>query len=1378
VSAPNNEHALILKNARENNLKNLTVRFPLGLLVGVSGVSGSGKSTLVHKTLYTGWLRLAGRPAEVPGLNDGMEGLEHVEEMVLVDQQPVGRTPRANLLTYTKVLDPLRKILAETPEARACGYSPRHFSFNVAGGRCEHCKGEGFERVEMQFLADVTIPCPKCGGRRFKEEILEVRARGLSIGDMLDCTAGELLERFGDEPAVVKALEPVLAMGLDYLRLGQPLSSFSGGEAQRVKLIRHLAVPENRKSANRGGPACSPENRKSAPPKGKMFILDEPTTGLHPHDLRKLLDVLKRLADLGHTVLMVEHNLDALAACDWILDLGPEGGEGGGRLVAQGPPEAIAQQPESHTGRFLKQYMEKAGFPESPDPDNPDTASQAPPPLAPSAMDEHIVVRGAYEHNLRLEEIRLPRSEMIVVTGLSGSGKSTLAFDVLFAEGQRRYLECLSNYVRQYFKILEKPRVDQILGIPPTVAIEQRASRLGRRSTVGTITEIHHFLRLLFSKLGRQHCPRCGRPLEALDHDRILGLAQRELAETGSPRVLWAPLVRGRKGIYRELFLRLGKMGFRRARVDGKALPLDPLPVLDRYREHDIEVEAGRLDPSSESPFSLGHLDDLIRRALSLGGGTFSLEDPTGESPPRIYSRHLYCSSCRSGLAPLDPRLFSFNSRHGSCPRCAGLGIVHDLDIQRLMGPADLSLEDGLLKFLRATPLFRSLARTLALRWREHLGLSPDARFHDLDEKTRQAILQGVKGKVPGLLESLEASSRKKRSEDDGNDPDPLGNGRPQGPLKGFYEPRPCPRCNGERLNEQARHVFFKGWSLGGLGRLTVEELEDVWKSLEFDEFEAPVATPVSREVLERLFFLKQVGLDYLQLDRSGETLSGGEAQRIRLAAQLGSNLMGACYILDEPTIGLHPVDNRKLLESLRRLKEKGNTIVVVEHDLETMREADRIVELGPGAGKEGGRLVGEGPFSKLCATPGTLTHHWLSQDCQVPFLDAGRESDFSDHPWLEMDGVSARNLKNLEVRLPLRALVCVTGVSGSGKTTLVREVLYRALKERLGRKATAAPSDPGGLYRRLRGHEALSRVLEVDHNPIGRTPRSTPATYVGIWDRVRKLFAGLPEARQRGLSPSRFSFNVKGGRCEACQGQGRVRVEMNFLPDVYVPCEACGGRRFNEETLAARFKGATIADVLDMTVKEAGEAFRAFPSIATPLKVLEELGLGYLALGQPSPTLSGGEAQRIKLAGELGHHRPLPRPAKGHPDENGSHGVKGGALYLLDEPTTGLHRADTAKLLKVLRALVDRGDTVLVIEHNPDFIAAADYVLDLGPGSAEKGGRIVAQGTPHEIARREESATGRALRDFFPSESTPERIPGCPSPAERCDCPDRDPRR
>ncbi len=1191
-----------IRGAAENNLKAIDVDIPLGLMVCLTGVSGSGKSTLAEEVLYKAARRALGDPEGRPGQHRGIDGLDHLGEVVLVDQRAVGRTPRANPLTYTKALDPVRKLMAGTADARARGFGPGHFSFNVAGGRCETCRGEGFEKVEMQFLSDVFLPCPDCSGRRFRPEVLEVRLLGRSITDILEMTVDRALAFFEGERAVVEALKPLADVGLGYIRLGQPLNTLSGGEAQRLKLSRHLR----------------PERGSGRP---TLFIFDEPTTGLHFEDIRTLLGCFQRLVEGGHTLLVIEHNMDVVKTADWVIDLGPEGGDGGGEVVAAGPPEAVADTKGSHTGRFLKIYLNGNGRLKPAAPGTHGVAERR------AAFDSRpaanvIELKGAREHNLQNVSLTIPHNQLVVLTGVSGSGKSTLAFDILFAEGQRRYLESLAPYVRQYMKILERPDVDLVTGLPPTVAIEQRVSSAGRRSTVATLTEIYHFLRLLYSKLGVQHCPGCDRPLAAQSRESIVS---RVRARFGSrPALVLAPKVHGRKGFHKEVLARALKQGATRARIDGTLTELAAGMALSRYREHTIEIVTGSL-PNSD-------IEALITHSLEEGGGHISVLDRRGRE--EIFSLHGICPACGIGIEPLDPRLFSFNSRQGACPACSGLGAI---------------VAEG-------------------------------------DEETMEA----------------QASAA-----------------------------RACPSCGGSRLKPQALAVKIGEASIWDLVRHSAGDVHRMLGKLKFEAHQMPVAEPVTAEIMTRLALLNRLGLSYLSLGRSGNTLSGGEAQRVRLAAQLGSNLTGVCYILDEPTIGLHPRDNRVLVDALKSLRDRGNSILVVEHDEETIRAADTLIDLGPGAGRDGGRIVATGPLTEIQNTPASVTGALV--DGHARRLTS-RLRPTRSHAALSIRHANANNLKGIDVDFPLGRLIAVTGVSGSGKSTLLKETLFKGLRNRLlGR------TDPAGACREITGWKSVSRVLEVDHSPIGRTPRSVPASYIGFLDDIRRLFALTPAARARGFGPGRFSFNVAGGRCEACQGQGRPRVEMSFLPDVYVPCEVCAGRRFNPETLEVQFKGKTIADVLEMTFAEAALFFSAIPLVRKAVQFVCNVGLGYLTLGQPSPTLSGGEAQRVKLAEQLA------KPSNGH------------TVYILDEPTTGLHLADIRRLIDVLQTLVDAGHTVAVIEHNLEIVKEADYVIDLGPEGGDAGGRLVAVGSPKELLRStRRSHTARYLKNYLAGSDPP----------------------
>jgi excinuclease ABC subunit A len=1260
---PAGRHLRVL-GARQHNLRDLDVDIPLGALVCVTGVSGSGKSTLVEDVLYPALRKVRGQPTEAPGEHRALEGADLIDAVVMVDQSAIGRTTRSNPASYVGAFDAIRKLYAAEPLARERGYTVGTFSFNSGTGRCPTCGGNGFEHVEMQFLSDVYLRCPDCDGKRYRAEVLEVGLyrpgrRVLNIAEVLELTVAAALEYFADAPDVIAKLAPLAAVGLDYLRLGQPVPTLSGGEAQRLKLAGHLA--NSASSSERGN---------------TLFLFDEPTTGLHFDDVAKLLSAFRQLIEAGHSLLVIEHNLDVIRASDWVIDLGPEGGEAGGTLVFAGDVAALRRSAASHTGVALIEYeraLADAGRRGS----IAASAVREPAPVEIPAAPA-IRVHGAREHNLKDIDVALPRDRFTVVTGVSGSGKSTLAFDIVFAEGQRRYLESLNAYARQFVQPAARPDVDAIFGIPPTVAIEQRTSRGGRKSTVATLTEIYHFLRLLYVKLGVQYCPDCDVPIEPQSRDAIAAQIAKEYR--GRKVMLLAPLVVARKGYYTDLAKWAAARGHAALRVDGELIATEPWPRLDRYLEHTIELPVAELvvEPRAEtalrealaSGLELGkgvlHLVESGRRQAASGkrdaGRGTSARAGGGKrqagSGTRVFSTRRACPSCGTSFAELDPRLFSFNSKHGWCPDCFGTGV-------RLRG-------------------FDAAQTGEESAWNE---------------------------------DAVETTA--------------------------------CASCDGSRLNPVARNVRFDGHSIAALTAKPVSEAARWFGRLRLDGRASEIARDILAEVRSRLAFLADVGLGYLALERAAPTLSGGEAQRIRLAAQLGSNLQGVCYVLDEPTIGLHPRDNRILLDTLERLGAKGNTLLVVEHDEETIRRADHVIDLGPGAGTRGGRLVAQGTAAELERAPDSVTGRFLSQPLRHPL--ARRRGVTRDDPVIEISGAELHNLRGIDVRVPLARLVVVTGVSGSGKSTLARDILHDNLRVAVARRGRRGRRwQPAGCAA-IGGFDSIERVLEVDQTPIGKTPRSCPATYVGFWDAIRRLYANTTEARMRGYDASRFSFNTPGGRCDACEGQGQRRIEMSFLPEVKLLCDVCGGRRFGAETLEVVHRGRSIGDVLMMSVEEATDFFAAHRNIHRPLVLLKEVGLGYLTLGQQSPTLSGGEAQRIKLVTELakvrGPQGPLPRA-----------GVARSTLYVLDEPTVGLHMADVEKLITVLHRLIDAGSTVVVIEHNLDVIAEADWIIDLGPEGGAGGGRIVAQGSPEAIARSQRrSHTARVLCEFLRERETRE---------------------
>jgi excinuclease ABC subunit A len=1189
--------SLTIHDAQEHNLTGFDVAIPLGKLVCLTGVSGSGKSTLMDDILYKGLSRRLGESGDRPGLHGEMTGWDGFAKTVLVDQSPIGKTTRSNPVSYVGAFDSIRKLFAQSPMAKERNYTAGSFSYNSEKGKCPSCSGSGYERVEMQFLSDVYIRCDDCGGTRYRPDILEVkilpRRTGngdktgpFSIADVLAMTVSEAARCFCENSDINRRLAPLLSVGLGYVTLGQPVPTLSGGESQRLKLAGHLI----------GGSDSSSE--------AVLFLFDEPTTGLHFADIELLVGAFRTLIDAGHTVVVIEHNLDVISAADWIIDLGPEGGANGGRIVDQGTVEKLIGNDKSHTGRALAAYGQEDGIL---------LAAENKARYRPST-DKHIVVRNAREHNLNNLSVKIPRDKLTVITGVSGSGKSTLAFDILFAEGQRRYLESLNAYARQFVQPASRPDVDAILGVPPTVAIEQRTSRGGRKSTVGTVSEVYHFIRLLFVRIGRQFCPTCRVEIEAKSAEAVVAEIMRE--NRGGSVDLLAPLVVSRKGYYTDLAKWAAKKGYENLRVDGEYVPTKDWPRLDRYKEHSIELPVATI---AVSPAAIEDLGVAVDQTLGLGVGSVIVAHQ-GKADV-YYSSKRSCPGCGRGFPELDPRLFSYNSSLGWCPECEGTGL----------GDGDHSV--------------------------------------------------------------------------------------------------PCPECDGERLKETARAVRFHGVTIGGLTSMSVSKLRVWFEALSLDGREAEIASGITSELLARLSFLEEVGVGYLSLDRGVPTLSGGEAQRMRLAGQLGSNLRGACYILDEPTIGLHPRDNRKLLDALATLRDKGNTVIVVEHDEETIRDADYLIDLGPGGGTRGGELVAHGTVSQVLRNPKSVTGHFLKHPLSHSVQDSTQRNPL-ERDMLTVAGANKHNLKDLHVGFPLNAMVCVTGVSGSGKSTLVQEELFARTERMLAQTHTAGESG-------VSGWEQLSRIMEVDQTPIGRTPRSCPATYTGIWNSVRTLYAETPEARLRGFAPSRFSFNVEGGRCEECSGQGLKRIEMSFLPDVHVECEACRGRRFNEETLNVLFRGKSIADVLSMSVDEAVPFFAFHPKIHNTIRLLQDIGLGYVTLGQQSPTLSGGEAQRTKLVSELSR-------TKLYTPSDGKH-----TLYILDEPTIGLHMADVERLTTVLKRLVAAGNTVIVIEHNLDVIAESDWIIDLGPEGGDEGGELVVSGPP-DVIRSSSGYTGRFLDDFL----------------------------
>ncbi len=931
---------------------------------------------------------------------------------------------------------------------------------------------------------------------------------------------------------------------------------------------------------------------------------------------------------------------------------------------------------------------------------------------------ESIVIRGAREHNLKNIDIVIPRNKFVVITGVSGSGKSSLAFDTIFAEGQRRYVESLSAYARQFLEQMEKPDVDSIEGLSPAISIEQRTTSRNPRSTVGTVTEIYDYLRLLYASVGVPHCTNCGQEIrpQTIQQmvDRLLKLPN------GTKFTILAPYVRGKKGEYRKQMLQMVKEGFTRAVVDGEMIELAEPPLLDKQKKHTIDVVIDRLVVKEGIAQRLA---DSLETATRVTKGLVKIlyaEDNREE----LLSQNYACPDCGISIGEITPRLFSFNSPYGACPKCSGLGVLLEVDEQKIVPDPTKSIHEGAIAIWKegADNWRIKQVQTVA----KHYKFSLDTAWENLPEKGRNCILYGSEDKIKfkfegsdsayhytGTYEGLIPMLQRRYHESDNDDI--------REEIERFMTPKNCPECGGRRLKPEALSVTVAGQPIDRVVALQLTEAEEFFRKIALSDREEQIAGKILKEVRDRLGFLNAVGVGYLTLNRNAATLSGGEGQRIRLATQIGSKLMGVLYVLDEPSIGLHQRDNRHLIDSLLELRDLGNTVIVVEHDEETIESADHVIDLGPRAGVHGGEVVAEGTLAEVTTFPSSLTAKYLRGDARIDIPATRREATENE---VVIRGARQNNLKSLDVTIPLGLFVAITGVSGSGKSTLVNDILFKALS----RHFYDSPENPGE-HDRIDGLELLDKVIDIDQSPIGRTPRSNPATYTQLFTEIRNLMAQTPEARMRGYGPGRFSFNVKGGRCEACRGDGQIKIEMHFLPDIYVTCDVCGGRRYNRETLQVTYKGASIADVLDMTVEQGLELFRNIPKIANILRTLDEVGLGYIKLGQSSTTLSGGEAQRVKLAKELAKR------------------ATGRTLYILDEPTTGLHFDDVAKLLHLMHGLVDRGNTVVVIEHNLDVIKTADHVIDLGPEGGDAGGRIIATGTPEEVAHVKGSATGQYLR-------------------------------
>jgi excinuclease ABC subunit A len=1227
---PSHIPTLSVYGASKHNLENVDVHIPQQSLVCLSGVSGSGKSTLLNNVIYQNLLAKKGLVAEEPAAIKDIDSTLPLSEVVLIDQSPVSKTPRSNPASYCKAWDEIRKCFATLEAAQAAGMGPGYFSFNSGDGRCPTCSGLGFERIEMQFVSDLFVPCETCEGQRFKPEVLEIEFNGLSIAGILELDVEAAARFFGQYPKIVCCLKPLVDVGLGYLKLGQPLNTLSGGESQRLKLVSYLGKVSNSHS---------------------LILIDEPTTGLHRADVKRLIGVFQDLVDAGHSLIVIEHNLDILKVADWIIELGPEAGANGGQVIAQGTPEQITKTKCVTAGYLIEALSGK----------QPQRRVAEPKSKYKKASRSNVLsIRGAREHNLKNISCDIAHNAMTVITGVSGSGKSSLAFDIIFAEGQRRFMESMSAYARQFVEQMPRADVDELRGIAPTVAIEQRATKGTRKSTVATITEVAQYMRLIYARIGIQHSPTTGEAVVSQSEAVLLKRLQNILKDNKAKQCyLCAPLIRGRKGHHEPLANWARDHGYTSLRINGTVTEIAKFKKLDRYKEHDIDLIVADLEQQKTVNIQLA-------TALKLGKGSAFLMTAQGEVLSWLSTKRTDPTTGEA-FPELDPKHFSWNSPRGWCPTCRGYG-----------------------------QLFDWMAK------------------EDLEENTVDHL-------------------------DD------------------FEHGETCPDCDGTRLNPLSRSVKLPlknnaSISLPELLELTPSELITTLKCIKVTKRSGAVLDELLPEIEERMRFMDRVGLNYLGLNRATATLSGGEAQRIRLAAQLGSNLSGVLYVLDEPSIGLHARDNEKLIASLEQLRDRGNTLVIVEHDEDTMKHADKIIDLGPAAGVHGGEIIASGTLAQLKKNKASITGKYLRKSMSHPLRGTYRElpaawsprKKKSNENWISLQGAALRNLKGFDVQFPKQRLTVICGVSGAGKSTMTRDLLKPLVEAAiLTKSANLTPiNSPFTLhhspFRSLSNADGIRKVIEVDQSPIGKTPRSTPATYIGAFDIIRDIYANLLEARYRGYKAGTFSFNTKGGRCETCKGAGRIKLEMNFMPDTYVTCEDCNGRRYGVELDELRWNGKSIADALDMSFEEAAEFFSFHTQLSSLMQLMVETGLGYIKLGQYSPTLSGGEAQRMKLVSEL---------AKGQPTFKERQYNKGqGNLYILEEPTIGLHLADVERLIELLHRLVDKGHTVLVIEHHLDLIADADYLVEIGPLGGDAGGQLLYQGAVLGIKKIKASVTAQFL--------------------------------
>lgn len=1259
------EEALIIKGASHHNLKDLDVTIPLKLFVAVTGISGSGKSSLITDILYPALSNVLHRSEKAVGAHRSIEGIEHIDKVIAIDQSPIGRNPRSNPATYVKLFDDIRLLFSKLPESQARGYLPGRFSFNAKEGSCPECNGMGMIKIDMDFLEEEWVDCPVCHNRRFDEETLAVNYKGKNIHEVLEMDVDTAYAFFEPIPQIKNKLEMLKKVGLNYIKLGQSSTTLSGGEAQRIKLAKELLRPASGKT---------------------LYILDEPTTGLHFYDIDHLLSVLHELVDRGNSALVIEHNMDVVKTADWVIDLGPEGGAGGGKIVAEGSPEKLVKlnTPTSHALKEvlcmtpeerLLQYRKES----------------YPPPAQPI---DTITIQDAEQNNLKRISLQIPREKITICTGPSGSGKSSLAFDTVYAEGQRRYIESLSPYARQFVRQMDKPKVGFVDGLSPAIAIEQTAHSGNPRSTVGTLTEIYDYLRILFARIGIPHSPDTKEVIRSISKEYV---AERVLKlPEGTKIQILAPLEIKKQDRFDELVEKLRKQGYVRIRLNGNYYDLDSKDFdYDRKRKNTLELVIDRLKLQKDIHI---RLLEAIQNASKIGKNKviIALEDKD-----LFFNLAFAVESTGQSYPEITPQTFAFNKAEGMCAECQGLGITYGANI--LHKPWILNLSLNYLLSLVMTETSDYL-----ISWFKSLKIDPYVPLNTLTANKLKIILEGSSDPFSfsnaslqwlGLNAAFERIGKSAHSE------------YKEGILP-LLDEQVCSSCNGDRLNPLARHVTIQEQSIADICRLPASMAYEFFKTIDLPKKEKALEEVLS-EIKSRLKFMCDVGIHYIALDRKAPTLSGGETQRIRLARQLGSGLNGVLYVLDEPTVGLHPSDNEKLKTALLHLKKLGNTLLIVEHDPFMIKMADKIFDFGPGSGTHGGHITASGTYKEILKNPHSLTGAYLSGKKTIEAPPKKKKKKLALFPITQ---ANEHNLKNISVNIPLGEITCITGVSGSGKSTLLHDVI-----------AERAPNA-----------DCFDRIIIVDQKPIGLTSRSDVATYVDVWSAIREFYASLPLAKTKGLQPKNFSYNHLKGMCTACFGLGYKKIEMHFLPSVRTSCEDCKGMRLNPVSLEVRYQGKSAGELLQCTIEEARHIFENHPKICRILDTLIAVGLNYLTLGQEMASLSGGEAGRIKLSREL------------------SKRSSGKTLYLLDEPTTGLHIDDIAKLLKIFYRLVEKGNTLVLVEHNLDMIRTSDHIIDLGPEGGSAGGEVIVEGSLQDLIESKRSLTGKYLRTMHLPKNLP----------------------